>query len=118
MFLGQCGSCWAFSATGSLEGQHFKMTNQLVPLSEQNLVDCSSGRRYGNSGCKGGFPNRAFKYVIENGGIDTETSYPYTAKNGECKYSSSFIGARCSGYFKIQFVRFPYNVQADTKHAR
>ena len=55
---------------------------------------------------------------VENGGIDTETSYPYTAKNGECKYSSSFIGARCSGYFKIQFVRFPYNVQADTKHAR
>ena len=115
MFLGQCGSCWAFSATGSLEGQHFKMTKQLVSLSEQNLVDCSGPPD--NFGCDGGFTDKAFEYVIKNGGIDTEASYPYKAKKGICKYSASFIGAKCSGYFKIQFVTFPYNVQTDTKHA-
>ena len=96
---GQCGSCWAFSATGAIEGQHFLKTKQLVSLSEQNLIDCSRG--YGNNGCDGGIPTVAFSYTKYNGGIDTEASYPYNATDGMCKFNASSVGATVTGFVSI-----------------
>ncbi|XP_028392184.1 digestive cysteine proteinase 2-like, partial [Dendronephthya gigantea] len=91
---------WAFSTTVSLEGQHFKKTGKLVSLSEQNLVDCSG--KFGNNGCEGGLMDDAFNYIKANGGIDTEASYPYKAKDGRCKYRASESGATCSGHTDIE----------------
>jgi hypothetical protein len=79
---GQCGSCWAFSATGALEGLAKIATGSAYSFSEQQLVDCST--KYGNEGCNGGLMNYAFKYVAASG-ITTEDQYPYKARDQSCQ---------------------------------
>ena len=70
-----CKSSWAFSAVGALEGLTRKLRGKLLQLSVQQLVDCSE--KYGNNGCEGGTVQSAFKYVHEEGGICSESEYPY-----------------------------------------
>jgi len=81
-FQGSCGSCWAFSAIGALEGLNYITTGKLELFSEQQLVDCC--KRGESNGCKGGLMDDAFDYTAENG-IETEADYPYKGSDNQCK---------------------------------
>jgi len=80
---GSCGSCWAFSTTGTMEGFVKIKSGTLPNLSEQQLVDCD--RVGGCSGCSGGLPSAALKWIASNGGLCKQTDYAYTGRDGSCK---------------------------------
>lgn len=97
---GNCGSCWAFSAVAAIESANAIKKGKLVELSEQELIDCSF--QEGNMGCDGGWMHNAFQFVIDNHGIDTESSYVYHGKNQKCqKDENKKIGATITEYFNV-----------------
>ncbi|XP_028784990.1 P34 probable thiol protease-like, partial [Neltuma alba] len=81
---GECGGCWAFSATGAMEGINKIVSQSLPELSEQQLISCSTSQ-----GCKGGWYVNGFKHVIKNGGIASEKAYPYTADDSACNSAAA-----------------------------
>jgi len=93
---GQCGSCWSFSTTGALEGAYFNKNGVLKSFSEQQLVDCDNRKNGGKDmGCSGGLMDNAFSWISKQGGLCSESDYPYvsgvTQKSGDCQRSCLIV---------------------------
>jgi len=91
---GQCGSCWAFSTTESIESMNMLAGHPLTSLSMQQIVDCDTS----DDGCNGGDPPTAYQYVIGAGGLETFANYPYTAQDGQCQFQKSLISQSISSW--------------------
>ncbi|XP_049877751.1 uncharacterized protein LOC126374986 isoform X2 [Pectinophora gossypiella] len=94
---GACGSCWAFSVTGNIEGQWKKHTGKLVSLSEQELVDCDTL----DHGCNGGLPDNAYRAIEQLGGLELESDYPYDGEDDKCAFNASLSRVQISGAVNI-----------------
>ncbi|KAJ4744325.1 Papain family cysteine protease [Rhynchospora pubera] len=105
---GTCGSCWAFSTTGAIEGANYIATGKLLNLSEQQLIDCDHEcdaieKTECDNGCRGGLMTNAYKYLIKAGGLMEEKDYPYAGKQGQCKFDKNKIAVKVSNFTNIPF---------------
>ncbi|KAF8759194.1 hypothetical protein HU200_010222 [Digitaria exilis] len=103
---GACGSCWAFSTTGAVEGAHFLATGNLLDLSEQQLVDCDHtcsavAENECDNGCAGGLMTNAYAYLMESGGLMEQSAYPYTGTQGTCRFDASEVAVRVANFTAV-----------------
>lgn len=115
---GQCGSCWSFSSTGSIEGQWFLAGNTLTSVSEQELVSCDTV----DSGCNGGLMDNAWGWLLSahEGKIVTEASYPYVSGDGNvpaCSMSGTKSARRSTATRTSRRPRLPW-LRSCTRPAR
>lgn len=87
---GACGSCWAFSATGGIEGVWARQVGELISVSEQQLIDCGPGN------CEGG--NMGAGFGTAKGGIMKETDYPYEHVEKECRFDETLAVSSVTGF--------------------
>lgn len=76
-----------------------------MSLSEQQLVDCDNkcdiATASCDNGCNGGLMTTAYDYLMEAGGLEEETSYPYTGAQGECKFDPNKVAVRVANFTNI-----------------
>jgi len=77
----QCGSCWAFSTTETVESANLMAGRPQTIGAPQEIVDCDTA----DQGCNGGDPREALGWVVQQGGLELESCYPYIAEDESCK---------------------------------
>jgi cathepsin L len=96
---GQCEASWAFACIAAVESQHAIVTGNLIPLSDQNVADCSSPES--DTGCTGGFMEQGYQYIIDNKGVDTLASYPNNSTDNLCHFKPEDVGATIDAYATV-----------------
>ncbi|KAH8374997.1 hypothetical protein KR200_010717 [Drosophila serrata] len=94
---GSCGSCWAFSVTGNIEGLYALKYGELKEFSEQELLDCDTT----DSACNGGLMDNAYKAIKDIGGLEYEAEYPYKAKKNQCHFNKTMSHVQVSGFVDL-----------------
>ncbi|KAL6557947.1 hypothetical protein OROMI_018297 [Orobanche minor] len=99
-----------FSTSGAPEAAYAQAFGKGISLSEQQLVDCAG--TFNNFECNGGLPYQAFEYIKYNGWLETEDAYPYTRKDGVCKYSSENVRVQV-----LDSVNITLGAEDELRHA-
>jgi len=98
---GQCGSCWAFSATEAIESYAFLAGQPLYELSAQQITSCDKT----DAGCNGGNTETAYEYLEDAGGLDLEADYPYKSGDGKsrmCKAKTGKYAVEVKSYKSVK----------------
>lgn len=110
---GDCGACWAITAVETVESAHYLSTGNLYDLSESEIIVCEESCQM----CSGGWPQNAYEWVMDQGGLPLLESYPYDATT--LKYLTEAVEGTSNYYDESTVAAYRSNVcPADDRNSK